>query len=335
MKIFHYFDEPLKIYGLVDFEKDRKLQRVPDALIEKMPSLAFLGRRCPGARLEFKTNASEFKLTLSLKTLSVDVGMPLTAVQALAVFAGPHTASRFLGLVRPNDYEHFSADKVFQKGNAELEDIEVWLPRNEWIEDITLEIPEDAEVFSPTPYKYEKPVVFYGSSITEGGCSSGTYNCYNALISRWLDTDYLNFGFSAAAKGETEMADFLRAIPMSVFVYDYDHNAPNPEHLKATHEPFFQRFREAQPETPVVMLTRPDYTHYSDDTAKRRDIVRETYENALKNGDRNVYFIDGTTFFSETDAPIALMDTCHPNDLGFYRMAEKAAPVIRKILEEN
>ncbi len=335
MKTYRFDTEPLKMYGLVRFGQDRLLQRIPDELIASMPSLEFLGRRCPGARLEFKTDAPEFKLRLTLKTLSVDVGMALTAVQSLAVFAGPHSSSRFLGLTRPGDYEHFSCEAIFKKGPG-LENIQVWLPRNELIESVELETAEDAIVTQPDPYRYEKPVVFYGSSITEGGCSSGTYNCYNALISRWLDTDYLNFGFSAAAKGEPEMADFLREIPMSVFVYDYDHNAPTPEHLQATHEPFFLRFREKQPDTPVIMLTRPfgRFTD-NDDTKKRRDIIAATYERAQARGDKNVRFIDARDYFSEADREIALMDTCHPNDLGFYRMAERICPVIREFLESR
>ena len=92
---------------------------------------------------------------------------------------------------------------------------------------------------SPTPYVVEKPIVFYGSSITEGGCASRVTNAYPALLSKWLNADYINLGFSGSAKGEIPVAEFIAEQSMSAFVYDYDHNAPNPEHLAATHEAFF------------------------------------------------------------------------------------------------
>ena len=121
---------------------------------------------------------------------------------------------------------------------------------------------------------------------------------------------------------------------MSVFVYDYDHNAPNPDHLQKTHEPFFLRFREKQPNTPVIMMTRPK-TAYTDDEKRRRDIVRKTYDNAVNRGDKNVYFLDGETFYGDVDRDLCTVDGIHPNDLGFYRMALAIEPLLKKLLESQ
>ena len=125
------------------------------------------------------------------------------------------------------------------------------------------------------------------------------------------------------------MADFINTIPMKAFVYDYDHNAPTVEHLRDTHEAFFLRIREKNPLLPVIMMTRPGKTEKFEE---RREIVRKTYENAIARGDKNVYFIDGQTFFGEKDRNLCLADNVHPNDLGFYRMAEVIEPVIKKVL---
>lgn len=220
------------------------------------------------------------------------------------------------------------------KKGSTLEDVIVWLPRNEIISDIEIEIEDGAVMLEPTPYKYSKPILYYGSSITEGGCCESVTNGYNAIISRHLDVDYYNFGFSGNACGDFDMAEYIAGIDMSIFVYDYDHNASSPEYLADTHEAFFKVIREKNPELPVVMMTRPA-ERYGEDEKKRREVVRATYQRALDSGDKNVYFIDGETFFGDFDRELCTVDTVHPNDLGFYKMASVVEPVIKSILESK
>lgn len=332
MKEYTYLDYPIKVYGIPHFDERRCLKRLPDEVIEKVPSLEFLGRRPMGARLGFRTNSENITVKIEFETMSVDIGMSIYSCQSAFVFAGAHTSSRFLGLAANCNYESKACERAFRK-SAKMEDITVFLPRNEILKSISVLIDDEAEIEPPTPYKYEKPIVYYGSSITEGGIACNVSNGYNAIISRHLDTDYINLGFSGNAKGELAMADFINTIDMSIFVYDYDHNAPTVEHLASTHELFFKRIREKHPTLPIVMLTRP-CANYGEDERARREVVRTTYENALSGGDKNVYFIDGETYFKDDpDRELCFIDTVHPNDLGFYKMAQVVEPVIKKILE--
>lgn len=331
MKIYSYKDKPIKVFGVVDFEKKGKLQRLPDEVIEKIPRLSKQGSRAPGARICFRTDAPEIKIKMTLETLVVDVGMSIFSCQSAAVYAGERQKSRFLGLVHPKDYEEKTFEETLSKENV-VEDITIWLPRNEIVSNLEIEIDDQYVIEEPTPYKYPKPILYYGSSITEGGCCESITNGYNALISRHLDVDYYNFGFSGNARGDMNMAEYISGIDMSVFVYDYDHNAPTPEHLEATHEAFFKLIRKKNPTLPIVMMTRPAIT-YDDDCKLRREIVKRTYHNALSAGDKNVYFIDGESFFGDDDREICTVDRIHPNDLGFYRMASVIEPVIKGILE--
>ncbi|MBQ8163329.1 MAG: hypothetical protein IJZ93_03060 [Clostridia bacterium] len=334
MKSYSIKNPPIKVLGVPFFDETKKLTRLPDEVIKKVPSLSFLGRRCPGGRVCFRTNSKRFTVKIRLETLSVDVGMSIYSCQSAFVFAGEKTASRYLGLVNPGNYFAKEFEHTFEK-SGEMEDITILLPRNEIIDTIDILIEDDADIAEPTPYKYSKPILYYGSSITEGGISCNPSSAYNAIISRHLDVDYYNFGFSGNAKGELDMADYINTIDFSVFVYDYDHNAPTVEHLKATHEPFFKRIREKNPSVPVVMMTRP-FAVYGDDEKARRDVVKATYDNAVSAGDKNVYFIDGESFFKDfADRELCFIDTIHPNDLGFYKMAEIVEPVIKAILEKT
>ena len=83
---------------------------------------------------------------------------------------------------------------------------------------------------------------------------------------------------------------------------------------------------------PVIMVSRPT-ANFDDDARLRRDIIKQTYENACQNGDENVYFVDGEDFFKDfCDKAVCFTDTIHPTDLGFYKMAEKIEPLIGRAL---
>ena len=334
MKLYSVFDMPIKVFGIPCFYKDKTFSRVPDEVIKSVPSLEFLGRRPAGGRIGFKTNSKSLTVRFKLKTLSIDVGMSIYSCQSAHVFVGERQRSRFLGLINPYNYDTLEFEKTFKLA-GDMEDVLILLPRNEIIEDVSILIDEDSQILPPTPYKYSKPILYYGSSITEGGISCNPSNAYNAIISRHLDVDYINLGFSGNAKGELPFADYINSLDFSIFVYDYDHNAPTATHLEKTHEIFFKRIRQAHPTVPIVMMSRP-YANYGEDEIARRDVIKKTYENAVSSGDKNVYFIDGEDYFKNfSDKELCFIDTIHPNDLGFHKMAQVIEPVIKRILENE
>ena len=128
------------------------------------------------------------------------------------------------------------------------------------------------------------------------------------------------------------MAEAIASLDLSCFVFDYDHNAPTPEYLQETHETFFKIIRHAQPELPVVFVSRPDFYGTPSDN-QRREIIRQTYQHAIADGDQNVYFIDGERLFGDFERDGCTVDRCHPNDVGFLRMADVIYPVIKAIVD--
>jgi hypothetical protein len=132
------------------------------------------------------------------------------------------------------------------------------------------------------------------------------------------------------------MMNYIASLPMSVFVYDYDYNAPSIEHLEATHFAGYKIFREKQPKTPVIFASRVDY--YEGDVAmneKRRKIIFESYCRALAEGDRNVYFVDGSKIFPEYCRQDCTVDGCHPTELGYHFMANAFGDIIKELLEKK
>ncbi len=333
MKKYSVFDEPIKIFGLPEVYKENKLTRLPEELIKKLPeAYEHFGRRTHGGRFAFKTNSEVFSIKAEYETLSMDAGMSIFACQAFEVFLGERSKSRYLGLVNPPNYNTKCFEKTFYK-SAETEEITVFFPRNEIVKSIEIFIEDDAEIFAPDEYKYPLPVVFYGSSITEGGHANNVSVGYNAILSRHLGFDYINLGFSGSAKGEKEMAEYISTLDMSVFVYDYDFNADSARQLRDTHSKFFSIIREKHKNLPVIMMSRPK-ADYTEEEKKRREVIFNTYKTAKDAGDKNVYFLDGETFFgADEDRHLCSSDGTHPNDLGFYRMSQVIEPVLKDILE--
>ncbi len=325
MKKYNYKDKNFRVCGLAFFDSEKGFRRLPEALVEKIPALKDASARPCGARLLFKTNSKTIKIEIDLENVYVDRGFAFYQSNVAPVFIGERTGADFAGIITAdNTYADSRITGTF--ANEGENDVVVYLPRNPTVTDISICLDDDAEVLPPTPFKTEKPIVFYGSSIVENG-HCGAQNAYNALVARELDADYYNLGFSGLARGEIEVAEFICSIEHGIFVYDYDHNAPNPEHLAATHYPFYKAYREKCPDTPVIMMTRPAYDDPT--SAERLAIVRKSYEKGIKDGDKNLYFIDGKTLFGDVLPEICTTDRTHPNDLGHYLMYKRVSEVIK------
>lgn len=196
-------------------------------------------------------------------------------------------------------------------------------------------IDDDAVLSVGVPYSNEKPVVFYGSSITHGAWASRPGNTYESLISQKYNMNYLNLGFSGSAKGEKEIVDYMAGLEMCTFVSDYDHNAYDFNLIKNTHLPMYKTIREAHPNIPYIIITRPNYFADPANNEKRNAVFKATYDYAVANGDKNIWYIDGKTLFDGEYYHNCTRDGCHPNDIGFYRMANVIGNMLAKVLYLN
>lgn len=331
MSVYSFRDAPLRVYGAPFFCRDGSMKRLPAELACRMfrgVTEWGLDTRSPGARLAFRTDAAEIRFHMELERISPDIGMSLYAAQSADVFIG----GRYRGQIVPRDmYREKDGDAVFETDGTET-DVLVFLPRNEPVKELTVTIPDQARITAPRPYTYSVPVLFYGSSITEGAHAGKPSNAWPCLLSRWLDFDFINFGLSGSARGELFVADYLNTFEKSVFVMDYDYNAPDSEYLKKTHEPFFLRIREKDPDIPILVLSGPWLDRYGEEAVKRREIIQRTVENAEKRGDKMTRFIDGGAFFGNGDRDICSADRIHPNDLGMLYIAEQMMPYMKDAL---
>jgi lysophospholipase L1-like esterase len=143
--------------------------------------------------------------------------------------------------------------------------------------------------------------------------------------------DYVNLGFSGNGKAEDEMIGYLAGLEMAAFVSDYDHNAPNAEHLLKTHEKLYREIRKKHPDLPYVIISMPNFLYREDQNA-RRSIIMETFRNALAEGDRNVYFLDGEKIYPVDKRDECTVDNTHPNDMGYSYMADAFSEIIEDLI---
>ncbi len=329
LKWYSIHDAPLEIRGLCVHE-GTEFCRLPKGMLDDVSDgVRTLSWHTAGGRVRFWTDSSRIALRCESRNSGMMSHMPLSGSAGVDIYLN----GVFRSAIRPADTHggFFEGEcKPPKCGN----EVELNLPLYNGICQLFIGVEEGSTVKAPRPYAIEKPVVYYGSSITQGGCASRPGNSYQGHIERWLDCDYINLGFSGNAKGEEIMAAHIAGLEMSAFVYDYDHNAPNPEHLERTHARFFEIVRKAQPLLPIVIISKPDGDGTSEDATRRREIIHATYAAAKKAGDRHVYFINGTDLFTQTDRDACTVDGTHPNDLGFYRMAQGICPVLKRALSE-
>ena len=262
---------PLQVFGLAPYFDGEGFTKCHKEIIDKIPRIEMFAHRSNGGRVCFRTDARVFKLSMVLEKVSVDIGIPMYGSAAANVFAGARPVSRFIGPLSPVEYSDMpvKVEAHFDKGNSEMEDVTVFLPRNETVTEFELGVSDENSVENPTPYKNKKPVVFYGSSIVEGGCPTRVGCNYVSVLSNRLNIDVRNYGFSGNAKGDLNFADYIIKQNPCVIVYDYDHNAPSAEHLENTHKAFFERMRSSLPYVPVIMMSMPDFTQSKDAQIRR------------------------------------------------------------------
>ena len=306
-------------------------RRMPKDVAKTISHGVLYGHALPaGGRVRFVTDSDFVAVHVEYGTVENSPKFPVAATAGIDVYEKNDGIDMHVGAFAPpldmgDIYE--SDMKLLGKGERE---ITLYLPLYSEVKALYIGVKENAIMKQAPAYTHKKPVVYYGSSITHGACASRPGNTYEAMIMRDLDCDYVCLGFGGNAKGEPEMANYIASLEMSVFVLDYDYNAPNAEHLKNTHKNMFETIRKAQPTTPIIIVSRPKALDKAEQL--RFDVVKATYDEAIAKGDANVYFIPGYELIPEEVMESAKVDRVHPNDLGFYYMKKRIGKTLESIL---
>ena len=330
-------EEPFSIHGLYEPKSEPYFHRLPfDVAEATSEGVDKLSRESAGGRVRFSTDSPYIAIRAKFRVVGRSPHLTLISSSGFDLYTDGELGSRYIKEFRMPYDMHDYYEQIVPLDGPVLRSYTIDFPVHAVVEKLEIGLKPDAFLGKARPYRDIAPMIFYGSSIVHGTAASRPGLIYPAIISRELNIDYRNIGFSGMALGEPAIARWMASLPMSVFVCDYDHNAPSVEHLEKTHYPLYETVREKNPDVPFIMVTRPDYwTRLTEQEhiLRRRDVIMSSYLKARENGDRNVYFIDGLSFNYAPHQYELSVDSVHPNDAGFIRMADSIGSVIRHALE--
>ena len=326
-------DDPFRVYGLYNYKHEKVFKRMPDEIVGNInEGVKELNYGTAGGRVRFSTDSKYVAIKCTLPSVEIMPHMPLSGSAGFDIYIDEGGKSTYYKTFMPPVEIKDGYESVVHFESRKMRSLTINFPLYTKVDSLFIGLQEDASVGRGEEYLYKKPVVYYGSSITQGGCASRPGNAYESIISRWLNCDHINLGFSGSARGEPAIAEYIAKLNMNVFVFDYDHNAPDVTHLDKTHKNFYNILRAHNAYLPIICLSKPDFEADVEGNTTRRNVIYETYRSAVNSGDKNIYFIDGETLFGDIGRDSCTVDGCHPNDLGFMRMAEAIYPVLKKLV---
>ena len=319
--------EPFTVHGLM--REDGKYVRIPYAVAKTVnKTVESLYRHTAGGRVRFVTDSPYVAIKSIQPKWGIFPHMAPTGQTGFDMYVGNVYYKTFIPpAVNDGGYESV---QDFPDSKKRLITINFPLYYN--VDELYIGLKEGCLLEKAPDYTISKPIVYYGSSITQGGCASRAGTSYQGFISRRFDADYINLGFSGSAFGEETIADYIADLDMSIFVSDYDYNAITLADLEATHERLFLKVREKHPDMPIVIVSHPGYFFTDEDP--RFKIVKRTYENAIARGDKNVYYVPGNELMALCENE-GTVDALHPTDLGFFSMAQRIGDELAKILNQG
>lgn len=343
--MYNIDEAPFRIYGV--YRDGEKYRRLPEEVAANTnPGVLGLHANTAGGRVRFVTDSPYVILKADINpgkmphfalTGSCGFDMYVEDADCDDKVEASHVLSQrevhYAGTYMPP----FTVEDIFE-GVIDFEEkkkriITVNFPLYSDVRSVLLGLQEGCVLETAPDYALEKPIVYYGSSITQGGCASKPGSSYQSILSCRFNCNYINLGFSGSARAEDAIIEYINGLDMSIFVLDYDHNAPTVEHLRATHNKMFKAIRAAHPDLPILILPRPKY-FLKKEEQERHEIVYNTYLEAKAAGDENVYFLSGAELM-EVVGDNGTVDNTHPTDSGFFSMAKAIEKVFEVILAKR
>ena len=333
----------VKIYGLNWFSEDKRYHRLSKELDEVLPNLEgsvdVLAGNSSGGIMAFYSNTNMLKIKVKLSFKFHMGHMPYTGQAGFDLYIGKtyqdmkfYRTSNFDFNKTEYEFTYFNHNKLFDDNKLFV----LNFPLYATVEEVLVGVNPECNILPCNDlFKTNDKIVFYGTSITQGGCASRPGMSYTQILSRMLGIECLNYGFSGNGKGHIEIAEALSKIKdVKMFVLDYEANATF-DRLKATLDNFVKCLRNKYPLVPIIIISKiPMYLEFHDDDyIKNEKKIRSYQKNYVKKAkDDNLYYIDGAKVLGKTNISEKTVDGCHPTDYGFMSMAECLYPIIKKIL---
>lgn len=335
--------DSIKYIDASQFELIGKGFRETEGLYDRLPAslkgttrppVWSLSKNCSGLAIRFRTNS---KTIAARWEVTGDVTMNHFApsgIKGLDLYGLKNGKWQFVNSARPAG-KKTTATIISNMAGVDMEYM-LYLPLYDGLVNLEIGVQADAVIERPkvnSPRK-EKPVAFYGTSITQGGCASRAGMSYPNILSRMLDRQIINLGFSGNGQLDLEVAEALANIDASCFVIDCLPNV-NIAQMNEKYARFVEIIREKHPDVPILMVETILFPHmYFDQSVyallqEKNQLLRKIYTDQKKKNDRHIYYQKAEKLIGADYE--ATVDGVHLTDLGFLRMAEGLYPGLHKL----
>lgn len=298
-----------------------------------------LSRHSAGLCVRFITNATSLQARWTLTSERLDMPhMPASGVSGLDLYVRDDEGIwRWLSNARPTGVQN---NEVLYSGIPEgTREYRLYLPLYNGVSAVELGLPEGTTLSRPDPYAagHEKPIVFYGTSITHGACASRPGMVHTAILGRRFERPVINLGFSGNGRMELPVAELMAEIDAAVYVIDCLPNI-NAEQVAERTEPLVKLLREKRPETPILLVEDRTYSDAFLIGSKRerndssRAALKAAYDRLIAEGTTRLGYLEGEHLLGDDNE--GTVDSSHPTDLGFMRQADAFEPALQELLSE-
>lgn len=302
------------------------------------PAVWGLSRHSAGLCARFVTDARTVsaRWTLTSNNLAMP-HMPATGVSGLDLYVRAADGQRWqwLGVGRPTQATNTAALVTgLPEGQHEFL---LYLPLYNGVSSVEVGVPKEAKLARAPerPAGRRKPIVFYGTSITQGGCASRPGMVHTAILGRRLNCPVINLGFSGNGKMEPEVTELLAEVDAAAYVIDCLPNMSAKEVEERT-EPLVRALRKVRPTTPIVLVEDRSYANAAvlpgprQRNAEGRAALRAAWQRLVSDGVGQLHYLPGAGLLGDDGE--ATVDSSHPTDLGFVRQADAMQPVLEPLL---
>jgi lysophospholipase L1-like esterase len=329
---------PFRLAGLAWFAAEGIYRRMPLRPKRPLPEMVdTLANHTAGAQIGFQSDSTRVSVRVKLSGPADADHMPATGQCGFDCYVGPPGDSHFFTTTRFDPRQAAYECSLFNHAAPALRTFTLYFPLYQGVEEVSIGLDAGARALPPPPFALDRPVVAYGTSITQGGCATRPGMAWTNIVSRRLNVEFVNLGFSGSGRGEPEVAETIAQIPNpACHILDYEGNA-GLEGLRRTFHPFIRTLRENHPDVPILAVSRTPFAadRFIESSLNERTAGREFLRGAIgelrSGGDRRLFFQDGGELMGE-DFDECTVDGVHPTDLGFRRIADRLTPVVRGIL---
>lgn len=289
-----------------------------------------------GMAVRFVSDAAEIHARWKLVNSDLAMNhMPATGVSGVDLYVRLNGEWRWLAVGKPIGQEN--DETLISNLPAGKKEFALYLPLYNGVTSVEVGVPEGSTIESAPPRpKGIKPVVFYGTSITQGGCASRPGMAYPALIGRRLDVATINLGFSGSGRGEHEVSDLLAELDPSVYVIDAMPNM-DPGTVDERIRYMLKVIHAKRPDTPLIIVEHAIFTSaYNAAKGPKASeswnrILRQIYKDNAKDWNGRLHYVKCDKLMGSDGE--ATVDGVHPTDVGFLRMADVLTPAVKKALD--